>query len=1785
MTAKGQAADPIVPGYLGRVLYSDGEPAGTCFQVAPGVLVTACHVLDDIGGADPDAVVRVDPLGGGDWFDAAVAYADPVHDLAVLTCEMGLAQTSGPLTATGRVALRTPVSVTGHCVLNDPTSPGKRFLTAVGTWAGPAMREDAVVVGRMTMDAVLPGMSGAPVIRDSDGRVAGVVSGRYNSADGWLDGTVWVSRTEDLLPLLAGLAVDTEMVEIPAGPVDLVMTVTAGRVTLAGPGMEVSANHSGVGPGLAGAVHEARRARAGTGMTVRAQLEVMRPTGSMSLSRAGALLGGSFLPGPVAVALERVLALAERAHQVVRIGLEITPDLAWLPWEALPGPDGRPLALHPLVSLYRKTGAAPVRALPGPLRIVVAIAAPDRGGGPVLDYERELRNVLAAVRSARQDAADVRVVPFATAAAIRDELDRGPVHVLHISGHGSPGTVDLEDDDGGARPVTAEEFLAQAVPPGKMPPVIAMSACYTDAAVEGGASFAARLCQHGAAAVIATETSVTDLYATRLLARVYAALARASAPDVVAALSEARREIQAELETSPGQRDQELAALGEWAAVTILAASGSVPVLDQGTPGQEAARPSRLRVAGLAGRDDWYFVGRRAEQRRWPADLTASPLAGIVVHGTGGTGKTTLAAEITARILARDPSRILVSVTGPLTLEGLLGHLISAVRRNLLVRNQEGTAIRALDVAARAELGWQDRWAVLREHVLGAVPVLAVLDNFEDNLQAASGAGHAVRDEVLAGLLAEWVTDPGAARLLITSRYPFTLPGGADQALSFRQIKPLSRAETMKLAWSLPALDRLDETQMDQVWRLVGGHPRSLEYLDALLSGGTARYPDVTARLDAAISRRLDETGRDRWLAARTGLDAALAETVALAADDVMLDDLLARLAQIPGAADLLLRVSVYREPVDLNAVLFQAGQPDPKAESPDVRAAAVQRVTEILAGAGITWDDVEDESFDMARAPEQVRALLAPDIEELNREPEPPFRPPAGLAGQITACQAASLLTVSTAERKPRFFVHRWTAAELAWQADRDHGPQLEQAHRQAAGYWQWRVQVRVWPDDDAADLHDLLEARYHLLHAGAIEDAALLTERIFSQLHTWGAWDEEASLLHDTITRLPADSPLQAVSIHQLGMIAEARGDYGEAERLYQRALDISEQLGNQANAAVGYLHLGNLAYQRGDYDEAARQFQRSLDINERLGNQTGMARSHHNLGSVAYERRDHDEADRQFRRSLDISRRLEDQAGMADSYHQLGAIAQRRGDLDEADRQFRRSLTISERLGDQARIATTFHSLGNMAYLRQDDDQAALQYQRSLDISERLGDQASMANTYRQLGMIAQRHGDLDEASRQFRRSLDISERLGDQASMANTYCQFGIIAQERGDYDEAVRLYRRSLDISATDEHRTSEILSDLGDALQALERFPEAVTAYQDAIQIYRDTGDQHDEGMAKALNSLGNVLRQVQRSEEAITAYQDALEIYRDTGDRHGEATALNCLGVARQDLERFPEAITAYQDALQIYRDTGDRHDEGMALNNLGNSLEMLERFPEAVTAYRDAIRIFRETGDEHAEGVVLDNLKGALRELGPSPEAINAYQDALQIYRDTGDSPGAATALDGLGIALFQAGRFEEAIGIFQDSVQVNRDTGDRRGEGQALNGLGVVLEKVRRLAEAITAYQDAIRIFRKIGDKHTEGVILGNLGNTLRELEWLPETYREDSAAEDTGPDSGFQHCVDKTVIQQAIASQQPVEALCGSTWVPERAGTTELPACPACQAKIRPAPRRRRPWGGR
>jgi hypothetical protein len=208
-----------VPAYLGRVLTWDGEPIGTCFQVAPGVLVTAWHVLDGMAAGTPGADVWVDELRVGSMQQpATVVRVDAPHDLAVLRVARSFPASVAGLALSGTMSPAAGVHVLGMARIPDEDHQ-YRFAPAAGTWSGIAM-QDGELLAVMESKAVALGMSGAPVRRTGDDRVVGVVSGRYsNPADPWFRDSVWLARVEDLLPLLdeyALPAVDDGLTQVRA---------------------------------------------------------------------------------------------------------------------------------------------------------------------------------------------------------------------------------------------------------------------------------------------------------------------------------------------------------------------------------------------------------------------------------------------------------------------------------------------------------------------------------------------------------------------------------------------------------------------------------------------------------------------------------------------------------------------------------------------------------------------------------------------------------------------------------------------------------------------------------------------------------------------------------------------------------------------------------------------------------------------------------------------------------------------------------------------------------------------------------------------------------------------------------------------------------------------------------------------------------------------------------------------------------------------------------------------------------------------------------------------------------------------------------------------------------------------------------------------------------------------------------------------------------------------------------------------------------------------------------
>lgn len=96
-------------------------------------------------------------------------------------------------------------------------------------------------------------------------------------------------------------------------------------------------------------------------------------------------------------------------------------------------------------------------------------------------------------------------------------------------------------------------------------------------------------------------------------------------------------------------------------------------------------------------------------------------------------------------------------------------------------------------------------------------------------------------------------------------------------------------------------------------------------------------------------------------------------------------------------------------------------------------------------------------------------------------------------------------------------------------------------------------------------------------------------------------------------------------AVGAHANRLVSA--GQLEHAETAYRTTLDMLQAEPatemSELNIAVSYHQLGMVAQLRGELDEAEQWYRKSLAIREQLNNQPGMASSYHQLGTAAQDR----------------------------------------------------------------------------------------------------------------------------------------------------------------------------------------------------------------------------------------------------------------------------------------------------------------------------------------------------------------------------------------------------------------------------------------------------------------------------------------------------------------------------------------------------------------------------------
>ena len=914
-------------------------------------------------------------------------------------------------------------------------------------------------------------------------------------------------------------------------------------------------------------------------------------------------------------------------------GLSLPVELIRL--DAGDGPEAGPLGLLPAVSVSRRLApdgrdltAPPVMPAvapgrPGPLKVLAAVAAPDetRTSNAPLDTEAEMAAVLDAVAGVAADdaAVQVRILEVASLPAIRQALADDDYHVLHLSAHGSPASIELEDEDGAPAEVTTQALMQALRHAGRAVPLIMLASCSGGAA--GSQAMAAGLAGQGADRVIAMLAPVTDSYATTLARHFYRELSKR--PGLSAGQALARARYRAEEDRSAAAPHQRTAP--EYGVPTLLAAGADGPLVDPVAAPEPltlvTTRPGGAQVRELP---MGALIGRRAQMRAAMGVLRRAPHAvaqfgaasGAVFTGVGGIGKTALAGRVMSRL--RDDGWLIAVHDGRWNPTALIMATAVALSEKLPRpgdREPADTLRAALAVLSDPDRDDGPKLGVIAA-LLNRERLLVVFDDFEQNL---GPGGEAFLDPATDEMITALADAAETGALLITCRYP--LPG-PDRFLAQIPLPALSPAELRRLFLRLPALQNLEAEDRRLLMRTIGGHPRLIEFTDALLRGGRASLRHIQVKLR--------DLARQEGLDLRQGqpLRAILDQAMLLGSANILLTELLGLLT--PAQMAVLRQVTVCRAPMTQDDLAFAlspaAGTSDaaPEGDRPGLTALRddVNRLTdltlfspgdgivmhpwtaELVAGnLGNNFSEQHARALAMRLRRFEQRHGTYDDLIDIPRHLAAlgDYDDIIDVASQATQILPGTLAVVAyLAEIRPLI-----PPAERAWTIVADFEVQallsagdLPAATQQLRAMHQ-QIQARAAADPgNAQRQYDLSVSHERLgdtaVAAGdltAATTAYLATREIAAKLasspHAEPLWQRELSVSHN-----------------KLGDVAVAAGDLAAARAAFQAGLGIAERLaaadpantGWQRDLSISHDQLGNVAIVAGDLAAARAAYQAS-------------------------------------------------------------------------------------------------------------------------------------------------------------------------------------------------------------------------------------------------------------------------------------------------------------------------------------------------------------------------------------------------------------------------------------------------------------------------------------------------------------------------------------------------------------------------------------------------------------
>ena len=676
------------------------------------------------------------------------------------------------------------------------------------------------------------------------------------------------------------------------------------------------------------------------------------------------------------------------------------------------------------------------------------------------------------------------------------------------------------------------------------------------------------------------------------------------------------------------------------------------------------------------------FIGRAQELEAVKQILSGERL--LTLTGPGGSGKTRLAIQASAELIAQFPDGVFFVPLAHISDPGLVP---STIAQTLGIREFPGWSIRES----------------LKNDLIDKT-LLLVLDNFEQVLPAAPS---------VAALLA----DCGEVRILVTSREglhisgehefpvpPLTMPNlalapSADALSHYAAVELfLQRARAVK-----PDFHITDETApvVAEICRRLDGLPLSIELAAArikllspramlerlehplvFLTGGARDLPPRQQTLRSAVAWSYDllneqEQQLFRRLAVFAGgctLEAVASVAQSPTADDTAEDlALFDHLESLIDKSLLQEREGLDNQPrfVMLETLrAFGLERLEASGEQDEIRRRHARFYLGLAEQAEASRER-EGQVYWMNQM-EQEHDNLRAALEWCRNAPDAP-------AGETEIClRLINALGLFWEARGYYTEGRERLAAILSTQAAEGRNSARANVLARAA-------ELAYRQSDFLATVSFARESLGIYRELGDAQGMASALIKLGNASTEMGSYASASKYLEEAlgVCRKRGDHHGTARALISFGWAALRSGDYLLAKARLEEALAISREWKDTRSMGFEYAGLGEVALRQGDYPLAAQLVEESLRLRSQLGNKWGIGVSLGILGWVAMREEDWERALQRLCESLQVRWEIGDLSGSAWCFERLAAVAQAQGHKEKAVRLFGAGAALREKI----------------------------------------------------------------------------------------------------------------------------------------------------------------------------------------------------------------------------------------------------------------------------------------------------------------------------------------------------------------------------------------------------------------------------------------------------------------------------------------------------------------------